>query len=170
MIAGGGRVSVAVLIRHRLRTENESINEMTRMVSLRGRARESYLEWVSRFPLVSIRSENQLERAQRIIDELLRGPAGCGDRGAEVYLEALSDLVAVYEDRFHTIEPATDAQMLQHLMEARAVSQAELSRGARIAKSTVSEMLSGKRPFSRQIIRKLSTFFDVNVSVLSVNL
>ena len=38
------------------------------------------------------------------------------------------------------------------------------------AKSTISEVLAGKKPFSRQMIRKLSEYFKVDVSVLTANL
>ena len=87
-----------------------------------------------------------------------------------MYLDALSDLVASYEDEHHPILPSSDADMLRHLMEAKGVTQAELSREGGIAKSTVSEMLSGRKPFSRKIIRKLADYFGVDVSVLSANL
>ena len=54
--------------------------------------------------------------------------------------------------------------------EARGVSQVEVSQQAGISKSTISEVLSGKRPFSRQMIRKLADYFQVDVSVLAANL
>ena len=40
-----------------------------------------------------------------------------------MYLDALSDLVAAYEDEHYPIEPASDADMLRHLMEAKGVTQ-----------------------------------------------
>ncbi len=43
-------------------------------------------------------------------------------------------------------------------------------RDAGIAKSTVSEILAGKKPFSRQVIRKLADYFKVDVTVLAGNL
>jgi HTH-type transcriptional regulator/antitoxin HigA len=55
-------------------------------------------------------------------------------------------------------------------MDAKGVNQAQLSRDAEIAKSTVSEILAGKKPFSRKIIRKLADYFTVDISVLSANL
>ena len=85
-------------------------------------------------------------------------------------IRTLSDLVASYEDDHHAIEPASDADMLRHLMEAKGVTQNQLSQGTEIAKSTISELLSGKKPFSRQIIRKLANYFNVAVSVLASNL
>ncbi len=87
-----------------------------------------------------------------------------------MYLDALSDLVAAYEDEHYAIEPASDADMLRHLMEARGITQAQLSRETAIPKSTISEVLAGKRPFSRQMIRKLADYFRVDVSVLAANI
>ena len=92
------------------------------------------------------------------------------DDGEETYPDALSDLVGVYEDDNHAIEPASDADMLRHLLEAKGVTQAQLSQEAGIAKSTISEVLAGKKPFSRQMIRKLAEFFKVDVRVLAGNL
>jgi len=134
----------------------------------KGKVRDAYLELVMAFPLVSVRSENQLGEAQKVIDQVLA--KGKLNDGQEMYLDALSDLVASYEDEHHQITPASDADMLRHLMAARGVSQTELSREAGIAKSTVSEVLNEKKTFTRKIVRKLANYFSVDVSVLSANL
>lgn len=135
---------------------------------LKGKSLTNYLDLVKRFPLLSIRTDEELDSAIKVIDELLkiRDPS----QAEELYLDALSDLVKAYEDIHHPIGPAPDHAMLQHLMEARGVTQAEISRGAKISKSSISEILSGKKPFSKTIIRKLAEFFNVDVSVLSGNL
>lgn len=131
-------------------------------------ADQGYLQLVRAFPLVSIKSKAHFAQAQRMLDEVLaRGDLRAGE---ELYIDALSDLVATYEDAHHGIEPASDADMLRHLMELRGVSQAQVSRDTGLAKSTVSEVLSGKKPFSRQMIRKLAPYFRVDVSVLTSNL
>ena len=53
---------------------------------LKGKARDSYMELIRAFPLVSILSEDQLDQAQRVIDQLL----ACGtlDLGRQMYLNA----------------------------------------------------------------------------------
>jgi HTH-type transcriptional regulator / antitoxin HigA len=136
--------------------------------SLKGRNRDSYLELVMAFPLASIKSDEHLAEARKVIDRLLA--KGELDEGEEMYLDALSALVAAYEDAHHAIEPASDADMLRHLMEARGVTQAQLSRETGLAKSVISEVLAGKKPFSRRMIRKLADYFKVDVSVLAANL
>ncbi len=68
------------------------------------------------------------------------------------------------------IEPASDDEMLRHLMEIKGVSQIQLSRDTGISKSTVSEVLSGKKPFSRHMIRKLANYFHIDVTIMAANL
>lgn len=108
-----------------------------------------------------------LAEAQKVMDVLLA--RGTLNEGEETYLDALSDLVGAYEDEHHGIEPASDADMLQHLLDAKGVTQALLSRDADIPKSTISEVLKGKKRFSRQMIHKLAEYFQVDVSVLTRN-
>ncbi len=135
--------------------------------SLKGAGRDSYLGLVTAFPLASIKSEEQLQEAQKVMDRLLaRGEL---DAGEEMYLDALGDLVATYEDEHYPIEAASDAEMLRHLMEAKGITQAQLSRETAVAKSTISEILAGNKPFSRQVIRKLADYFQVDASVLAAN-
>jgi HTH-type transcriptional regulator / antitoxin HigA len=135
--------------------------------SLKEAARDSYLSLVLKFPLASIKSEKHLAAAQRVMDNLLAKERL--DAGEDIYLDALSDLVATYEDEHHPIAAPSDADMLRHLMDAKDVNQARLSRDTGISKSTISEVLAGKKPFSRQMIRRLAGYFKVDVSVLAGN-
>ena len=135
---------------------------------LKGTARDSYFELVRDLPLASIKSEQHLQEAQRVMDRLLA--QGELNEGEETYLDALSDLVGAYEDEHHAIGPASDADMLRHLMDVKGVSQVQLSRDTELPKSSISEVLSGKKRFSRQMIRKLADYFNVDVSVLAANL
>jgi HTH-type transcriptional regulator / antitoxin HigA len=135
---------------------------------LKGKARDCYMNLVQAFPLASIRSEAHLDEAQEVMDRLLA--KADLDEGEEMYLNALSDLVALYEDKHYAIEPASDADMLRHLMEARGITQTRLSQDTSLPKSTISEVLAGKRPFSRAMIRKLAEYFRVDPGVLAVNI
>jgi hypothetical protein len=64
---------------------------------LRGKPRErGSIDVVLAFPLTSIRSAKHLQEAQKVIDRLLA--IGDLDEGQATYLDALSDLVAAYED------------------------------------------------------------------------
>src|SRR5258708_7888891 len=110
--------------------------------ALKGKSRDSYTELVLAFPLASIKSDEHLAEAQRVMDRLLAKAEL--DEGEETYLDSLSDLAAAYEDVHHPIEPASDADMLRHLMAAKGVTQAQLRRDTQLPKSTVSEVLAGK--------------------------
>ncbi len=135
---------------------------------LKGKNRDSYLDLVMAFPLASIKSEEHLTEAQKVMDRLQA--QGKLDEGEDTYLDALSDLVGAYEDTHHSISPASDAEMLQHLLDARGITPAQLSKETGLAKSSLSEILAGKKSFSRQIIRKLADYFGVDVSVLAAHL
>jgi HTH-type transcriptional regulator/antitoxin HigA len=135
---------------------------------LKGKVRDDYLELVMQFPLTSLKSEKQLHDAQAVLDELLaKGKLSVGE---ETYLDALGDLVAAYEDVHYPIAPASDAEMLRHLMEAKGVTQADLHRETGLAKSSISEVLAGRKTFSRQMIHKLAEYFQVDVGVLASNI
>ncbi len=135
---------------------------------LKGKAGDSYLECVEAFPLTTISSNDHLKVAGQVMDRLLA--QGKLDRGQQSYLDALSDLVASYEDEHFPIEPASDADMLRHLLDAKGVSQAELHRETGISKSSISEVLSDKKPLSRPMMRKLADYFHVDISVLAANI
>ncbi|MDA0832092.1 MAG: helix-turn-helix domain-containing protein [Planctomycetota bacterium] len=134
----------------------------------KGKSRDKYLELVQVFPLISLRSDSELKAAQDVMGQIFA--KGTLSPDEEMYLDALSDLIAAYEDKHHPIEPPTDAAMLRHLMEAKGVSQIELHTKTGIAKSTISEILAGKKPFSRKIIRTLSEYFHVEPGLLAANI
>jgi HTH-type transcriptional regulator/antitoxin HigA len=139
-----------------------------RQFRLKGKSRDSYMELVLDFPLASIKSDEHRAEAQRVIDKRLAHDTL--DDGEEMYLDALSDLVASYEDGHHAIEPASDAEMLRHLMEAKEVTQVQLSRDTGLSKSTISEVLAGKKPFSRKMIHTLAGYFRVDIGILAANI
>lgn len=134
----------------------------------KGKVRDDYLDLVVKFPLTSLKSEEQFRDAQAVLDQLLA--KGNLTAGEEMYLDALSDLVATYEDAHYPIDAASDADMLRHLMEARGVTQAEIHRETGLAKSSISEVLAGRKAFSRQMIRKLADYFKIDVGILASNL
>lgn len=124
-----------------------------------GKKRGLYLKLIQKFPLRPIRSDEELDRAIRVIDSLLDRAHLEPDE--KDYLDVLSDQVERYEDAHVVIPPATDAEMLQHLIEAKGVTKAEVAKGTGLAESAIREVLSGKRTLTRQHIGKLARFFCV---------
>jgi HTH-type transcriptional regulator/antitoxin HigA len=127
----------------------------------------SYLRLVRAFPLRPIRTEEELDRAIEVIDSLL--DRDDLDAAEADYLDVLGDLVERYEAEHDPIEEASDADMLAHLIDAKGVTQADVARGTRIAVSTISEVLSGKRTLNRAHIAKLARYFGVDPATFSFN-
>jgi HTH-type transcriptional regulator / antitoxin HigA len=127
--------------------------------------KDRYLELVVQFPLRPIRSDRELDEAVKMIDSLLSRPALMPDE--EDYLDVLGDLVKRYESDAHPIAPVSDAEMLSHLIEAKGVSQTDISEATGIVVSTISEILAGKRTLNRSHIGKLARYFKVSPEVFA---
>ena len=125
--------------------------------------RNEYFELVRRFPLRPIRSEQELDKATLVIDELIaqeqRSP------GADDYLDVLSDLVEKYESEHHPIPDADPVETLQVLIEDRKTNQRTVALGSGMHVSTMSEILSGGRQMNLDHMRKLAVFFNVDIAV-----
>lgn len=120
----------------------------------------AYLELVTLLPLRPIRSERESDRAIKMIDSLLDRPKLT--KAEQDYLDVLTDLVEKYEIKAHPAQPATDAEMLAHLMEARGMSQTALATAVGIAGSTISGVLHSKRKLRRDHIGRLAAFFGIS--------
>ena len=118
---------------------------------------------VSEFPLRPLRSDDDLCCAVKMIDSLL--VRGALDPGEQDYLDILTDIVERYETVEHPMPAVSDAAMLRHLIEARGVSQSQLSSDFKISMSTISEVLNGKRRLNRRHITALSKYFGVSSAV-----
>jgi HTH-type transcriptional regulator / antitoxin HigA len=138
------------------------------MKLLNKRQQDTYLRLIQELPLVSITSDAHLDAAQAMLDHLT-GKRKL-DGGEQAYLDALCDLVAVYEDHHHPIPAASDADLLRHLMEAKGVTQTQIHKETGLAKSGLSEVLAGKKPFSKTMIGTLARYFHVPASVLTANI
>lgn len=75
-------------------------------------------------------------------------------------LELVGDVVSKYEREHYPIEPATPRDSLRFLMEARGLTQEDLS--AIVPQSNLSSILAGKRKISATLAGKLGKFFGVS--------
>jgi HTH-type transcriptional regulator/antitoxin HigA len=119
---------------------------------------DSYFALVKQYPLTSIRNERELDAAQKVVDALLREDL---DDGGLTYLDALSDLVIVYEQEHHAVAPLPPHELLGHMLEERGMSQAELTRTTGLAKATVSDLVTGKRPFTVHQMHAVASVFGL---------
>ena len=129
---------------------------------------KSYVDLIRTFALTPIQDEDELDLAIEVLDRLTVKRSL--NKGEQMYVDTLTLLIEAYEDAHHPIGPASDKDMLRHLMDAREIKQIQLHRETGIAKSTISEVLAGRRAFSKSMIRKLADYFGVDVSVLATNL
>src|SRR4051812_48036683 len=86
---------------------------------------DSYFDLVKQFPLIHIRGDDHLKEAQDLIDRLLREDL---DEGGQEYLDALTDLIEVYEDDHVLIPDASEADILRELMGSNRISQPRLAK------------------------------------------
>lgn len=123
---------------------------------------DSYFELVKRFPLTHIRSLRHLGQAIALVDELLQKRL---DRGAQEYLDALSDLIATYEDEHEPTPDASESDVLRELMRSSGHKQMALSKAVGISQSTLSAILTGEREMTKSHMVALARFFNVPPSV-----
>ena len=102
------------------------------------------------------------EECQRLTNELMRLDES-EDRSAEAreLAELLTVLIDEYEGRRHSIRKASPQQVLQHLMEARNLTQKDLWKTFG-SKGITSEVFHGQRSISKAQAKKLAKFFHVS--------
>ena len=123
---------------------------------------DTYFALVKAFPLLHIRDAAHLDDAQRMIEGLLQADL---DEGGQEYLDALTDLVEVYEDEHVSIPTAPPEGVLRELMAANRLSQPALARQTGIAQSTISAVLNGRRSLTSGNLLKLAKHFGVSPAV-----
>jgi antitoxin component HigA of HigAB toxin-antitoxin module len=123
---------------------------------------DTYFELVKKHPLTTIRNEAQLDAAQAVMDGLLRQEL---DEGGLAYLDALSDLVILYEQDHHALAPLPPHELLAHMLEERSMSQADLVRATGLAKATVSDLVGAKRRFTVDQMHLVAKVFGLPGSV-----
>ena len=106
-----------------------------------------------------IRNESDSRRARRALERLMKPHPS---RAESEIIEVLATLVEQYESREHPTPQASARRILAHLMEARGVSRAALARATGIPRSTVTNLLTGKREPSKASIHHLALYFGVS--------
>lgn len=116
-----------------------------------------------RFPLRPIRTEAQLDKANRIAGDLAVKEKRT--REEEDYLEVLCDLIEKYEERNHPVPLVSGRDALEFLIEENGLTLSQLAEETGIHVSTLSELVTGKRRFSVTHITKLGERFRVDPSL-----
>jgi antitoxin component HigA of HigAB toxin-antitoxin module len=119
------------------------------------------LELIRQFPLRRIKTAAEHVQATNLVLRLWSQPI---DRGTSDYLDVLIDLIADYEKRSGFVLDTSDvtaADLVRHRLEEREMSVSALARQIRVPQSNLSQMLSGKRGWSKKAIREISKAFHI---------
>ena len=133
------------------------------LATLYGETQDTYLTLIRTCPLRPLRSEADLDEAMAILDALVVQDALSAAEAD--YLAVLSDLVEQYEAEAHPIPPASDAELLQHLLEAQSVTPREVAQAMGMDVATLTAVLAGTRHLTREQIGQLARYFQVSPSV-----
>lgn len=119
----------------------------------------SYTDLLAKHKPRPIGSKEALERTYRLIDKLMSKPTL--SRADSEMLELLSMLVEQYESREHPTPHVSSADMLEHLIESRGITNATLAAEVQIPRSTITDILAGRRRISIGNVRKFADYFRV---------
>ena len=137
------------------------------LATLYGEAQETYLALIRTFPLRPLRSEAELDEATMVLDALVVKDTLTAAEAD--YLAVLSDLVEQYEAEAHPIHPASDAELLQHLLDATGITPIQVAQETELDATTLAAVLAGTQPLTRAQIDTLARYFQVSPSVFALS-
>lgn len=110
-----------------------------------------------------ITNESRYSTALRQIDSLMRKQKR--SRAEEDMLDVLTALVAQFEHQKYPAPNVPPGEILQHLMEVRGATKAEVARQTGIARQTITNIVTGARGVSQANRAKLAAYFHVSPAV-----
>src|SRR5258706_2318126 len=116
---------------------------------------DSYLDLVRRLALRPLKNQQQHAEAVKVLRQISMLNQGTRDGGVLDYLEVLADLIDRYERSAQLkgdTSQTTPAGTVRHLIDANGLTVSGLAREIGISQSNLSEMLSGRREFSKRAI------------------
>jgi HTH-type transcriptional regulator/antitoxin HigA len=123
----------------------------------------SYPELLRQAQPEIINDDKTHRRALAIVDALMKKSRL--SKAEEKLLDLLAKLVNDYEETIYPTPSVTPSAMLEHLLHARETTQAELSRQTGVSRSTISEVLKGKRNLSVENALRIAKHFHVDSAV-----
>ncbi len=110
-----------------------------------------------------IHDEKTHERALLWVDRLMQKPRRSA--AEETLLELLAKLVNDYEDAIYPPPGGSPNEMLRHILDNCGMTQSALARAVGIPRSTISEVLNGKRSMSVDNAFRLGEYFHMEPSL-----
>jgi HTH-type transcriptional regulator / antitoxin HigA len=120
-----------------------------------------YTSLLQRFAPRPIRSEDQLEAVQAVIDSLLDQSQLPPEE--KDYLNVLGTLVYEYEQTLEPIPDIYGVELLKVLIEERSLKQKDLVPIFR-TESIISDVLHGRRQLTTRHIQELAQFFHISAA------
>jgi len=124
-------------------------------------AGDTYLQLVRMFPLRRIKNAVEHSAALKVY---LRVSNGKAVGGARDYLDVLADLIADYEKRSKQtvdVSRVSAAALVRHRLEEKGMSVSALARESGIPQPNLSDMLRGRRAWSKSAIGALSKLLNI---------
>lgn len=110
-----------------------------------------------------ISSDRAYRRTLGQVEQLMCSPKR--NRAEDDMIELLATLVEQYEtSQGYTNPVLSPPERLAGLMEARKLTQTELSHRSQVPRTTINEILHGKRGVSKVNARRLANFFHVAIN------
>jgi len=119
--------------------------------------------WASIYPLLSIRNEQEYDRAVERLDSLLDEIGTNEQHPLYGLLDTLGTLIYVYEEEHHPMPGSSGVDMLQYFMEEHNLTPSDLPEIG--SQDLVSRVLDGKVELDVRQIRALAKRFGVSPAV-----
>ena len=125
--------------------------------------REIQPHWTVIRPYLSIRNEEDYDRAIEQMNELIDIVGTDEDHPMYEFLDTLGTLIHAYEEKNYPMPSVSGSEVLRYLMEEHGLRQADLPEIG--SQGVVSEILNGKRELNVRQIRELAKRFHVSPAV-----
>jgi HTH-type transcriptional regulator / antitoxin HigA len=119
--------------------------------------------WTAISPLLSLRNEQEYDRAVERLNRLLDEVGTDEQHPLYTLLDTLGTLIHAYEEEHHPIPECSGVDVLRFLMEEHDLTQSDLPEIG--SQGVVSEILWGKRELNVRQIRALAKRFHVSPGV-----
>jgi HTH-type transcriptional regulator / antitoxin HigA len=123
----------------------------------------SYADLLAHYLPRVIHSEREHRQSLCNIDKLMAIESPSKDE--QNILDLLVEIVERYEERKHPTPDLSPNELLAHLIEVRDITKAELARSTGICRSSITDIVAGRRQISKASAVKLSDYFGVNPSL-----
>jgi HTH-type transcriptional regulator/antitoxin HigA len=119
--------------------------------------------WTAISPLLSLRNEQEYDRAVERLNRLLDEVGTDEQHPLYTLLDTLGTLIHAYEEEHHPIPECSGVDVLRFLMDEHGLTQSDVLEIG--SQGVVSEVLRGKRELNIRQIRALAKRFQVSPAV-----